>query len=83
MAEALQDIFFRAPQTAIFPPASVEKGTLQHCLVDQVRFLLIENGSYSNTDCFFFSRCSRKIAEGIGRRGLQAIFVICRDGRRW
>jgi hypothetical protein len=34
-----------------------------------IKLLLIENGSYSNPDCFFFSRCSRKLLNGSGGAG--------------
>ena len=33
-------------------------------IFQSIRFLLIENGSYSNPACYFFSRCSRRLLNG-------------------
>ena len=45
-----------------------------------MKFLLIENGSYSNPDCCFFSRCSRRFLNGSERGGSGdplSAFVCC------
>jgi hypothetical protein len=45
-----------------------------------MKFLLIENGSYSNPDCCFFSRCSRRFlngSEGDGSGDPLSAFACC------
>src|SRR5580692_12237132 len=45
-----------------------------------MKFLLVENGSYSNPECCFFSRCSRRFLNGSERDGSGdplSAFVCC------
>ena len=57
----------------VHPPClmapEIQQGGKSLITFQSMKFLLIENGSYSNPDGAFFSRCSRRLRNGSERGG--------------